>query len=231
MYCIKCGIELADSEKRCPLCDIEVYHPDIYIKHTSSPYPDVHDAKKKISKKGIIFLMSLMFVIPVIVLLLVDLKINSRVTWSGIANLAICLGYAVVVLPMWFKKPNPVVFVPLDFALAGGYLLYINEYADGTWFLSFAFPVCAVFLLIATAATVLFKYLRRGKLYIIGGLMFSLGGACMLIEMFVNITFGVRNFLIWSPYPAGALGIIGVCFVLLAVCKPLREFFSKKFFI
>lgn len=231
MYCIKCGVELADSEKRCPLCDTEVYHPDIYIKHTPSPYPDVHDRKKKMSKKGVVFSLSLMFVIPMIVLLLVDMKINGCVTWSGIANLAILLGYAVAVLPMWFKRPNPVVFVPLDFALAGGYLLYINEYVDGTWFLSFAFPVSCIFLVIATAATVLFKYLRRGRLYIIGGLMFSLGGACMLIEMFVNITFEIRNYLIWSPYPAGALGLIGACFILIAVCKPLRETFTKKFFI
>lgn len=231
MYCIKCGVELADSEKRCPLCDTEVYHPDLYIKHTPCPYPDVHDTKKKLSRKGIVFIFSLMFVIPVIVLLLVDMKIKGAVTWSGIAILAMALGYAVVVLPMWFNKPNPVVFVPVDFLLAGGYLLYINEYTDGTWFLSFAFPVCAIFLIIATASTVLFKYLRRGKLYIIGGLMFSLGGACLLIEMFVNITFRLRDYLIWSPYPAGALGLIGVSFIILAVCKPLREFLSKKFFI
>ena len=231
MYCIKCGVELADSERRCPLCDTEVYHPDIYIKHTPSPYPDVHDEKKQLSKKGVIFIVSLVFIIPVIVLLLVDMKINSSVTWSGIAILAMALGYAVVVLPLWFTRPNPVVFVPLDFALAGGYLLYINSYVGGGWFLSLAFPVCAIFLVIATAATVLFKYLRKGKLYVTGGLMFSLGGACMLIEMFINITFGIRSYLIWSPYPAGALGLIGGAFILLAVCKPVRESLGKKFFI
>lgn len=231
MYCIKCGVELADSEMRCPLCDTRVYHPDLYIRHTPSPYPDVHDEKKHISKKGIIFFLSLVFVIPVIVLLLIDVKINAAVTWSGIANLGMALAYAVIVLPLWFVRPNPVVFVPIDFALAGGYLLYINEYFDGGWFLSFAFPVCAVFLVIATAATVLFRYLSRGRLYIIGGLMFSLGGACMLIEMFVNITFAPRSYLIWSPYPAGALGLIGAAFILLAICKPLRESLGKKFFI
>ena len=231
MYCIKCGVELADSEKRCPLCDTEVYHPDLYIKHTPSPYPDVHDTKKKLSKKGVVFIFSLMFIIPVIVLLLIDVKINSSITWSGIANLAMALGYAVVVLPLWFKKPNPVVFVPIDFVLAGWYLLYIDACFNGGWFLSFAFPVCLTFLVIATAATTLFKYLRRGRIYIYGGLMFALGGACMLIELFINVTFGVRTFLLWSIYPAAALGIIGIAFIVLAVCKPMRESLSKKFFI
>ena len=29
MYCVKCGVELADSEKKCPLCGTPVFHPDI----------------------------------------------------------------------------------------------------------------------------------------------------------------------------------------------------------
>lgn len=231
MYCIKCGVELADSEKNCPLCGTAVYHPDIYIKHTPSPYPDVHDPKKKFSRKGIIFILSLICVIPVIVLLLVDLKINPGVTWSGIANLGIALFYATAVLPLWFDRPNPVIFVPVDLILAGGYLLYINEYLGDDWFLSLAFPVCGTFLVICTAATALFKYLRRGRLYIWGGLMFALGGACVLIEFFIHITFSYSRMFLWSLYPAGALALIGIAFIVLAVCKPLRESLGKKFFI
>ena len=40
MYCIKCGVELADSEKVCPLCGTRVYHPDIEIKTTEPPFPE-----------------------------------------------------------------------------------------------------------------------------------------------------------------------------------------------
>ena len=29
MYCIKCGVELADTEKQCPLCGTLVYHPEL----------------------------------------------------------------------------------------------------------------------------------------------------------------------------------------------------------
>ena len=28
MYCIKCGVKLADTEKKCPLCGTVVYHPE-----------------------------------------------------------------------------------------------------------------------------------------------------------------------------------------------------------
>ena len=100
MYCIKCGVELADSEKCCPLCGTAVYHPDLDINHTPSLYPDVHDERKKVSKKGRIFVLSLLFLIPVIVLFLVDVNVTPSVTWSGVANLGIALLYATLVLPL-----------------------------------------------------------------------------------------------------------------------------------
>lgn len=34
MYCIKCGVKLADSEKKCPLCNTIVCHPEF------EPNPD-----------------------------------------------------------------------------------------------------------------------------------------------------------------------------------------------
>ena len=37
MYCIKCGVELADSEKRCPLCGTPVFHPDLPRNLTEPP--------------------------------------------------------------------------------------------------------------------------------------------------------------------------------------------------
>ena len=29
MFCVKCGVALADSEKVCPLCGTRVFHPDL----------------------------------------------------------------------------------------------------------------------------------------------------------------------------------------------------------
>ena len=29
MYCIQCGVKLADSQSACPLCGTVVFHPDI----------------------------------------------------------------------------------------------------------------------------------------------------------------------------------------------------------
>ena len=39
MYCIKCGVKLADSEKKCPLCNTVVYHPDLQQNEVKPLYP------------------------------------------------------------------------------------------------------------------------------------------------------------------------------------------------
>lgn len=231
MYCINCGVKLADSEKVCPLCNTTVYHPDIYIKHTPGPYPNVEIKSERISRHGIVFILSMLFMLPVIILPIIELRISSHVTWSGLAAAGVILAYCIFVLPLWVKKPNPVVFVPIDFALAAVYLLYIDLFFGGGWFLSLAFPICGLICVIVTTATVLFRYLRRGKLYIWGGIVYALGGSCMLIELFLNITFKLRSILLWSPYPAIVCFVIGSVFVVIATCKPMRETLEKRLFI
>lgn len=39
MYCINCGVKLEDTESRCPLCGVTVYHPEL-TRQTAEPlYP------------------------------------------------------------------------------------------------------------------------------------------------------------------------------------------------
>ena len=39
MYCANCGVKLADTENRCPLCGTEAYHPDIERPEVDPLYP------------------------------------------------------------------------------------------------------------------------------------------------------------------------------------------------
>ena len=38
MYCVKCGVELADSQRSCPLCQTPVYFPEL-SEDRERPYP------------------------------------------------------------------------------------------------------------------------------------------------------------------------------------------------
>ena len=231
MYCVNCGVELADSETVCPLCGTRVFHPDLSRPQADAPYPPDHHVKPEdVNRSGILFVMTMLALLPAVICLLCDWRINGGIVWSGFAAGAIGLLYVLIVLPMWFKRPNPVIFVPVDFVAIGLYLLYIDLAVKGGWFLSFAFPVTAAIGLLLTAVVALVRYVRGGDLYIFGGALILAGGLAVLIEFLINVTFGIHKALLWSIYPLAAGVILGGMLLVIAICKPLRKSLHRKFF-
>ena len=231
MYCVKCGVELADSEKKCPLCGTPVFHPDIERKPAEPPFPPDRRHAENVSRVGILFVLTVLFVLPAAICLLCDWRINGGIVWSGYAAGGIALLYILVLLPMWFRHPNPVIFVPIDFVSIGLYLLYIDLATGGHWFLSFAFPVTGAIGVLVTAVVALTRYLHAGYLYIYGGGLILGGALAMLIEFLLNLTFQVHETFFWSFYPLVAGVLLGLMLIVIAVCKPLRESLRKKFFL
>lgn len=230
MYCIKCGVELADSEQQCPLCGTVPYHPELARGPAEPMYPQNSYPAAKVSMKAALIVVTTLFLLPLLITMLCDLQINGTVTWSGFSMGALLLGYVLLVLPFWFRQPNPVVFVPCDFAAVGLYLLYIDMATGGSWFLSFGLPVVGTLGLIVTAVVTLLKYLRRGKLYVFGGAHIALGVFMPLMEFLINVTFH-HPFKGWSFYPLTALVLVGGMLIFLAINRHARETMERKFFI
>ncbi len=231
MYCVKCGVELADSEKKCPLCNTEVICPGEQREITPSPYPPYPGAVSEgISKSGFLFVLTIIFLLPFLLCLICDFKINGELGWSGYASGAILLLYIIAVLPIWFKKPNPVIFVPIDFASIALFLFYLNYSTGGNWFLSFALPLVASIMLIITAVVALQRYTKGGELFIYGGACILFGAVSVLTEMLVCVTFSGHRMFVWSLYPLSALFIIGMMLIIIGICRPLRESLKRKLF-
>ena len=232
MYCIKCGVELADSEKSCPLCQTPVFHPQFPQQSGEPLYPADQNAPRKLRPWGLLIVVTaVLFLLPSIVTVLIDLQIRGTITWSGFVVGALQMLYVMAILPAWFHRPNPVIFVPCSFVSIGLYLLYISVVTDGRWFLSFAFPVLGGLGLIITTVVTLCRYIHRGRLFVFGGCAITLGLFMPLMEYLLNYTFHRSRFIGWSFYPLSALVILGVILLVVALCKPVRESFSKRFFL
>lgn len=231
MYCINCGVKLADTEKKCPLCATEVYHPSLKQAEESPAYPKGKYPLPPKSSRLLQSIATVLFVLPLLLVLIADLKEQGRVTWSGFVVGALLVGYVCVVLPVWFKRPNPVIFVPCGFASVLVYLLYINLATHGNWFMSFAFPVVGSMGIVVTAMTTLLRYVRKGKLYIYGGGAIAFGALLLMTEFLLDITFGISRFYGWSLYPLTTLVLLGGLLIFLAICRSAREVMERKFFI
>ncbi|MBQ3049067.1 MAG: zinc ribbon domain-containing protein [Oscillospiraceae bacterium] len=230
MYCVKCGVKLADTEKKCPLCGTRAIHPDIIREQGEELYPRrvyPDDKSKTMLWQTVAIALALT---AMLITFVCDMQLGGGVTWSGYVIGALTVVYVMLVLPFWFKKRNPVIFVPVSFAAIGLYLLYINFVTKGDWFLSFAFPVVGGVAVIVTTVVVLFKYLKHGKLYVLGGAIIGFGAFMLLVEFLMVITFKSYSFIGWSYYPLVALGVLGGFLIFLAINRPARELMEQKFF-
>ena len=230
MYCIKCGVKLADTEQKCPLCNTVVYHPDLPREAARELYP-ARRMPRRASGSGvlcgaIIFLL----LIPLVITFFSDIRPDGRLDWFGYVAGAMVVAYVTFALPLWFKKPNPVIFVPCNFAASALYLLYIDFVTEGdSWFLGFALPVVGALALIACTLVTLLRYLRRGRLFVWGGSVMALGAVVLMIELLMKGTFALP-FVGWSLYPAVAFVLIGGLLIYVAISPAARESMERRMF-
>jgi len=231
MYCIKCGVRLEDTEKSCPLCQTPVFHPQLTRRSVPPLYPDAPPAPQ-VRSKAVHIVLATLFLLAAALCAQCDLLVFGSITWSGYVIGALCLIYSSAVLPFWFFRPNPVIFVPCSFGMLLAFLFYVNLSVEGNWFFSFALPVTGFLGLLVTAVVTLLRYVNRGALYIFGGALALLGGFMPLMGCLVNLTFnGQWAFAFWSTYPLTALVLLGGMLIFLAICRPARESVQRKFFI
>ena len=229
MYCVKCGVKLDDSLERCPLCGTPVWRPE----ETSDParsFSGIYPQKQQNERMAIVSFLTVLSLLASFIVLRICLRLYGGISWAGYVILGIALGYVLFLLPLWFRRPNPVVFLPIDHLAIGGYLLYICLRTGGRWFLSFAFPVLGMSCLLLTALVALLKYVRGGRLFIIGGWIIAFGGLSILMELFQHITFGSRMFT-WSLYVVSTCFAFGLFLILAGTIRPLREYLERRFFL
>ena len=229
MYCINCGVKLAETEKKCPLCNTVVCHPDFKQEPQQTLYPNNKMPKTTSGLKALGGVIIILFLIPLIIGFVSDIQHNGKLDWFGYVAGALAVSYVIFALPLWFKKPNPVIFVPCGFVAVILYLLYINFATNNNWFFSFAFPVVGGLCLIITTIITLMRYVKKGMLYIFGGASILLGGLILLVEYLLKLTFSI-SFIGWSIYPLIILVILGCLLIYLGINRNAREVIKRKLF-
>ena len=230
-YCVNCGVELGAGEEKCPLCQTPVYHPNVPADPSQKPYPAYRKpGEEPVRRGGVLFLLTMLFVLPIIIAFLCDILLDGALSWFPYAGSSMLLLYVVAVLPVWFVNPNPVVFTAVDFAAAALFRLAVNIISGGSWFMTFAFPVTGAAMAIVVAVVALVKYVGKGYLFIYGGMFIAIGGYSMLIEFLLNLTFGFHKSLMWSYFHMSACAVIGITLIVIALSPGLRKSLHKKFF-
>ncbi|MBP5269800.1 MAG: hypothetical protein ILO42_02450 [Clostridia bacterium] len=230
MYCVRCGVKLGDGETECPLCHtaLPVVGEESGASYTA--YSDRYPKEKDNEKYLVLGIITTVMAAACLICLILCLKTFGRVYWSGYVMLGIALAWTTFVLPFFFRKWYPLIFLPIDFAAVAGYLLYICLSLGQHWYLSFAFPLTLITCALTLTAVSLLRYIKKGRIFIVGGLLVGLGSISMLVEFFQHITFRTPMF-VWSLYCVIFFSALGLFFIISAIIPPLRAFLERKFFI
>ena len=229
MYCVKCGVELADSEVRCPLCQTPVYYPE--HKRGELLFPKAEKQKEEVTTRGMYFIITILFVIAASISVICDFSLNSKISWSAYVFGALVLVYSIFIMPGWFSHPTPAVFVPTNFVLVAVYIWYISFSLGQDWFFPFALPVIGFVTLVTTTIATLSYYLRCGYLYIWGGSAIATALFMPVLEFLLNVSILKTEGFVWSYYPLVTLFLIGMMLIIIAIVRPFRESLRKIFAI
>ncbi len=226
MYCPNCGAKLGDGEIKCPLCLTKQPSPE------GKPlYPSKARPRDKEDFRGLLFALTLFILSIGGSVLAMDLTDGQGVSYSPYVLLGLAVFYAAFFLPRWWKRPNPVIFLPIFFAVVFSLLLYVDLATQGGWFLTFVLPVFGGCSLFTVAAAALIRYVRKGKLYIFGGLFLSFAVLSFVGEILFRVTFHLPIRLSFSLVPLILFASWGMGLIVIAIVRPFRRWFERRFFI
>lgn len=83
MYCVCCGVRLADMQTKCPLCETVVYHPDIKREKQMPMYPANRMPERKSGAKALNGAIIILFLIPLVLSLFADVQLDGTIDWFG----------------------------------------------------------------------------------------------------------------------------------------------------
>jgi len=231
-YCVNCGVELADSEKCCPLCNVEVVNPNRpWVEPAQRPYSQhFEELTKRMDRRYFTALAGLILLIPVLVTVLCDILSGGGITWSAYVVGAIAMLYVFILLPFNFKRYHAVVFLSLNFFAVLLYLLLIEQASGGHWFLSIGLPIVICTWLIVIGYSQWFKRRKRAILLKTGLCLIAAGVLSVIIEVILSINSAGALAFRWSFYVMIPCLVLGIVALVLEHRKNLKEVIRKKLF-
>lgn len=237
-YCVNCGVELNDSEKKCPLCGTIVLNPNLFGKEESQaipPYPPREDYLLLSENRRLtLILMTLVFLLPAAVCLLVDSMTSSALSWSYYVAGGMVTMWVFMAPPIFWRKSKGIIgFILLDAAVLLLYLAFVEYLSNPVkpWFISLAFPVVILFTVLVVAFVWAIQSGRYRRTVLTGVFFVQMALGSALLEILIDWYRFEKVSLDWSLITATVFLIVAVFFFVVARKRDLKESLQKKMHI
>lgn len=230
-YCVNCGVELEQGCAECPLCDTPVINPREKCESMpKSVYPETINIPKSLSKKYLVFVLSLVMLIPNLILIVLD----TFVFESGIVKYIVggfCVAWIWFLFPFLWKKQIPVVSLGIDAIALLVYLNMFKIYGDENgWFNSIVLPVVIVLWAICNLFIFWLKKPRSKPLIAIA-VLGAVNVMSFVIEVCMNMFYIGKLQITVSLVMTACCVSLMIFFAFLEKSRRLKAWVSRKFFM
>lgn len=228
-YCVNCGVKLAASEKKCPLCNTVVYNPNISDDNYQPNYSDKVEKFKSINYRYVVKLSILVLFILGVISLFCDLLITKSMTWSIYVICSVL--YLSCHLSFITTKR---LFMTMILELIGSELfLLVIAYLNGgmLWYKYLALPFILLVWLYIVLCIYLVKRKTKSLLRRIAFCLLFSSIALIIIETLVDLYLKNQISLSWSIYAMLPISIISVLIFILSFNKKLLDEIEQRIFI
>ena len=229
-YCSKCGVEVNDDVKECPLCFLPIQQfPDETAEEPSKKkYPDRTDKqvngrtypdhevesptkrilthKEKLIRAWEIIGVSLL--IPFLIVTFTNLIINTTITWAKFPMIALMLVWLLCTFPLVFTKRPVIVIIGIAISLIG--FLVLVDYFDNwsiNWVHILAIPIIALVLTLSIAVVIPSVKVKNKGMNIAAFILFAVGLLNLGLDLIISIHEGIS--VSWSLFVLVPTFIVG----------------------
>ena len=231
-YCVHCGVELAASEKFCPLCNTEVIDPsapaDAEIRYA---YPKEVQRPSVSFRRGAAIFCSIILIIPILCTLVADFATDLHLSWSLLAAGSVLLFFFVFLFPNLFRKPTMWLFLTLDVPVVWLFLFGTCLLLNRNWWLMPALPLTCL-----TGAFVIGNYLMFSAkkpsfglkciVLLLSAAVFSMA-VQIVIELYLHSVISLS----WSIYIVVSCAIMSIVILVIDCMYHFSDKIRKKIFM
>ncbi len=237
-YCVNCGVHLGDSERKCPLCGVQVinpihpFDPDAPPSHPA--LPEDNAAPARFDRRTIAFIITCGLALPGLLSAAVDLVYGGAMDWSLYVIGAVVLLWVLFVLPLLHTRVENrergllSILVPDSIALLT-YLWVIERLTSpDEWFVLLALPVAGTVCLLVIANGLLIQRRVLRGLYALVGVLLSVALLSAVIEIATELNIDLTVQVTWSLIVIIPCVVLSIILLLLGRNRAFREDVSRK---
>ena len=230
-YCSKCGVEVDEGVKNCPLCNLPIQY---FTEETKKPgkqmYPERTDQQlkgktypdeeiKQPGKRTLTLkekriraweIISAFLMIPFLIVTFTDLIINATISWARFPMIALLMTWMLCTFPLVFTKRPVIMIIGIAFALIS--FLVLVDYFDNwnfDWIYQLALPILALVLFLSVGVVILSLKVKTKGMNIAAFILFAVGLLNLGLDLIIMSTIQGKITVTWSLFVLVPTFIIG----------------------